>query len=119
MEKVKTTYPTKKEMNEIKERDKVCVYCRKLFDENNRPTREHLNHRKDWDSVGDFHRAGKSVAEIFACCCRSCNFNRSDSSLREWFKKPYCCEGKNSQNKIINIQTVAQVVRNYIDKYEK
>lgn len=74
---------------------------------------EHLNHRKDWDSVGSYMREGKDVSTIVAHCCHTCNSDRSDQSLLEWFKTPYCT------SKDINYLTVATVVRDYIGAYEK
>ncbi len=114
--KAKTTYPTEKELLEIRDRDKRCVYCGKKFDktrEKDSPTIEHLNHKQDWDSVGDYRRQGKPVSEILAICCMECNRNRGSKSLREWFKTKYCVDNA------IDYQMVTQVVRNYIEKYEK
>ncbi|PIQ68923.1 MAG: hypothetical protein COV91_01485 [Candidatus Taylorbacteria bacterium CG11_big_fil_rev_8_21_14_0_20_46_11] len=116
--KVKTTYPPAKELAEIRRRDITCVYCSKRFDrtrEQDRDTVEHLNHRQDWDSVGSYMREGKPVSEIVAICCMECNRNRGAKPLLEWFGSKYCVE----RTRPINYQTVAQVVRNYINKYEK
>ncbi len=116
----KTTTPTKEVLDEIKLRDKTCVYCGKEFDKshlarnrNDWDETEHLNHRKNWDSVGDYMREGKPVSEIVARCCHQCNSNRSDMALLAWFKTDYCKE------KDINYSTVDLVVKKYIDKYEK
>lgn len=114
-----THQPYKEEIEFIRNRDKTCVYCHKSFDlehnQNNRKdwdTIEHLNHRQDWDSVGSYHKKNKSVLEIVAICCLACNSSRRDKPLLEWFKSKYCL-------KSINYQNVAEVVKNYIDKYEK
>ncbi len=122
----KTTRPSEETLAEIRKRDKVCVYCGKDFDKTHHTeTRvdwdelEHLNHKPDWDSVGCYMREGKPVSEIVAICCKSCNSSRGSKSLLKWFKKGYCAEGKNSMVKIINEETVANVVKKYIDKYEK
>lgn len=107
-------------LEKIKKEDTDCVYCHKKmiypWDPNNREdcaTIEHLNHKKDWDSVGSYLKDGKPIREIIAMCCWSCNTNRRDKSLRDWFETPFCKE------KNINYSTVAPVVKNYIDKYEK
>lgn len=113
---VKTTNPTKEEMVEIRARDRACVYCRKEFDRtryNDRDTIEHLNHKKNWDSVRSYRRENKPVSEIVAICCRECNSSRGSKPLLKWFASEYCLK------KDITYQMVAQVVRNYIDKYEK
>jgi len=114
--KAKTTYPTKKELVPIYARDKRCVYCGKKFDKNRKediPTVEHLNHKQDWDSVGDYRQQGKPVSDIVAICCKACNSSRGSKSLREWFKTPYCADNG------IDYQMVTQVVRDYMVKYEK
>lgn len=117
MEKAKTTRPPDDVLKKIREeRDKDCVYCHRPFikgDNNASATVEHLNHRKDWDSVGSYVAEGKDVSKIVAICCHACNSSRSDKSLLEWFKTPY------SKSKNINYDKVATVVRDYIDAYEK
>lgn len=103
-------------MSAIRARDASCVYCGKQFNKANaadHATVEHLNHKKDWDSVGDYLREGKPVSEIVAMCCRGCNSSRSDKSLLDWFNGDYC--EKNG----ITYDSVAPVIRNYIDKFEK
>jgi hypothetical protein len=107
------------QLDKIVKRDKVCVYCRNKFqpyDTHNRAgsaTIEHLNYRADWDSVGDFVSQGKPVYSIIAICCFSCNASRSDLPLLKWFESAYCKDHK------ININTVSEVVREYINMYEK
>lgn len=59
-----------------------------LFDktqEKDKPTVEHLNHRQDWDSVGEYRRGGKPASEIIAICCMARSRNRGSSPLRTWF----------------------------------
>ena len=111
---------TKEEIEFIKKRDTICVYCRKQFDfdhnqKNHKAwdTIEHLNHREDWDSVGSYHKENKPVAEIIAICCATCNSSRGSKPLLKWFKTEYCIKNN------INYKTVAKVVAKYIDKYEK
>ena len=113
---MKTKYGIpQKELDEIEKRDTDCVYCHKKminqWDPKNRHdyvTIEHLNHRKDWDSV----RSGVSIPTIIAICCWNCNTNRGAMSLHAWFNEDYCKE------KNINYSTVAPVVKKYIDVYE-
>ena len=118
--KVKTTRPPDDVLEKIRERDTVCVYCGKKmiypWSKSNIADSaeiEHLNHRKDWDSVGSYIRDGKDVSTIVAYCCHTCNSDRRDQSLLEWFKTPYCT------SKNIKYDTVAAFVRDYIDAYEK
>jgi len=110
---------TKEEIEVIRARDKVCVYCHKQFDQNhtqgNRKdwdTVEHLNHRADWNSVQSYHQDNKPVPEIISICCFACNASRNNKPLLQWFKTKYC------MSKEINYSSVAEVVKNYIDKYE-
>ena len=119
--KAKTTRPPEETLAKIRARDKACVYCGKEmispWDPKNRKdsvTIEHLNH-KNLDSVGSYIREGKPVSEIVAICCGECNSSRSDKSLLDWFETDYC----KNKNKGINYSTVTDVVRKYIDKYEK
>lgn len=113
-EQVRTTFPNQEDLAKIRARDKTCVYCgREFLTGKDRGTIEHLNHRKNWDSVGCYYRKGKPVSEIMAIACWECNCgSRKDSPLHEWFQSKYCLE------KGINYQSVAQVVRDYIDKFE-
>ena len=117
METVKTTWPTKADKERIIKRDSVCIYCgKKMRNGKDVPrtdwaTVEHLNHRSDWDSVGDHYREGNDVTEIVGMCCWSCNASRGALPLPDWFEKSYC------KKKNINIKTVAPVVRNFLKKY--
>lgn len=121
--KVKTTRPSDDVLEKIRKRDDLkCVYCGKKmifpWSKSNIADSaeiEHLNHKKHLDSVGSYMREGKDVSTIVAYCCHTCNSDRSDQSLLDWFKTPYCT----SKDKDINYLTVAMVVRNYIDAYEK
>ena len=96
-------------LNKIRERDKLCVYCHKAMirpskeiPRNDWATIEHLNHLPPWNDPS-----------TVAICCGSCNSSRSDRSLLEWFKTPYCIMKK------INIETVSEIVKDYIANHEK
>ena len=111
---------TQKDIDFIENRDKNCVYCNKLMvnpwsaiKRDDSVTIEHLNHKKDWDSVRSVYKQGGNVTKIIALCCNECNLSRSDLALLDWFTKAYCKE------KNVKYNTVAPVVRDYIDKYEK
>ncbi len=119
---VKMTKIPKKDMDEIISRDVRCVYCDKKliypWDLKNRKdsaTTEHFNYKKNIDSVGDCINKNESVSRVVGKCCGSCNSSRRDNKLTDWFEKDYC----RKREKPINIETVAQVVRDYIEKYEK
>jgi hypothetical protein len=118
---MKTNYGIpQEELDKVVARDTDCVYCHKKMiypvDPNNygdSATIEHLNYKEDWDSVSSYLREGKPVPEIIAICCGSCNSSRSNKALLDWFKTSYC------QERNINKETVAEVVKQYIEKYEK
>jgi len=82
-----------KELDPIKARDDVCIYCRKLMSDhleghrNGRwETIEHLNYERPFNwNEGSF-----DINKI-AFCCGSCNSSRGKQSISDWFKKetPY------------------------------
>ena len=95
-------------MEQIRLRDKVCVYCEKKMiyphTKKNRvdwATIEHLNRFAPWNN-----------SKTVAISCWSCNSSRGQKKLREWFKSKYC------ETKEINEKTVAEVVKKYLRKPE-
>ncbi len=114
---MKTNYGIPQEkLDEVEKRDTDCVYCHKKYNLRNKgdsKSIEHLNHIQEVDSVGKFIYEGKPISTIIAICCGSCNSSRGAKSLLSWFKEPYCIKNN------INENTVAEVVKKYIDKYEK
>lgn len=109
-----------KQLDVIFARDKACVYCHKqmitpydITNRSNSVTIEHLNHRADWDSVQDFVSNNTPVYSIIALCCGSCNSSRGSKSLSEWFQAEYC------RMRNIEQSTVSEVVRDYMNSYEK
>jgi len=111
---------TKKEIILIRNRDKTCVYCHKLFNlehsQNSRKdwdTIEHLNHKQDWDSVRSYHEENKPVSEIVSICCFTCNSSRGSKSLNDWFKTVYCI------SKNINYKTFTDIVKNILISMKK
>jgi len=109
-----------KDLDTVVERDKNCVYCHKTMispwnskNQSDSVTIEHLNHKQDWDSVRTYVSTDQPVPAIIAICCGACNSSRGSKSLYDWFETKYCNENK------ICYENVSQVVKNYIDKYEK
>ncbi len=101
--------------HEIMQRDKLCVYCGKKMiypyrrdKGNNSATLEHFKE-------GTLNREKPFTKDEVAMCCGSCNSSRRQKKLSDWFKKAYC-RGQNSENKIINEDTVAQIVKEYIKR---
>jgi len=92
-----------KNEEEIRKRDKLCVYCHKAMKKWNKNSRsdsatiEHLNNE------GPFNEKSNLVI-----CCGACNSSRRNKELLIWFKESYCLERN------INEKTVAEPVKEYI-----
>ena len=101
--------PNKNE-EEIRKRDKVCVYCRKEMKvypntkgtPGDKATIEHLS------PDPPFYWADGMKKSSIVICCGSCNSSRNDKSLLDWFKTPYCLDRN------INKDTVAEPVKEYL-----
>lgn len=100
---------------EIRQRDKLCVYCRKKmispWDKNNRcdsATKEHFRE-------GPLNREKPFTEKDVGICCGSCNSSRREKTLFNWFKTAYCRERKRP----INESTVAGPVKKYLERSEK
>lgn len=97
---------------EIRARDKRCVYCGKKmvkYHPKNKPTIEHLNnivHDNPSQCAKDCN-----TSKTLAICCHSCNCSRGSKHYWDWFKSPYCIENN------INKKNVADVVKKYMKKY--
>ena len=80
---------------QIRERDKVCVYCGKEFVGD--------------DEIEHIDNNVKNISlENIAICCSGCNRSKSNKSLLEWLKSDWC------KQKNITIETVAPVIKNYL-----
>jgi hypothetical protein len=94
---------SKKDEQEIRARDKTCVYCGVLMKQSphamcsSGATLEHFN------NDGPF-----SKRYNVAVCCRSCNSSKGTMKLPVWFKTLYCREKK------INGETVSRPVTEYM-----
>jgi len=63
-----------KEVREIKERDKVCVYCGS-------------DNRLELDHIIPISKNGKSVYSNFVMACRSCNPSKTNKDVFVWCKE--------------------------------
>lgn len=84
---------------EVKTRDKSCVYCGIQFIQTNRsrksmPTWEHI--------INDANIMNRN--NIALCCC-SCNASKGAKELSIWIHSSYCTK------KNINAETVSEVVK--------
>lgn len=93
---------------DIRERDKTCVYCRKVMIDHSENGR-----RSDWSTIEHFNSLPPwNDPSTVAICCWSCNSSRGDKKLLDWFKTPYCFKRN------INEKTVAEPVVKYIRECE-
>jgi len=88
-------------------RDKSCVYCGIKLKEyyrgkgKDKATLEHIENRpcvEEWN---------------IAMCCNSCNSSKDQMKLLDWFESDYC-KGKNELKVLINKETVAPIIKEYI-----
>ncbi len=99
-----------KDEEEIRARDKTCVYCHKAMKKCSSAkgmrcdlaTIEHLSNDGPFDEKSNV-----------AICCGSCNASRRNKELLDWFETPYCIERN------INKETVAEPVKKYIRRLSK
>ena len=92
---------------EVKERDKTCVYCGIQMIEKMPPN----GSRKTvatWEHI--INDASIITRENIARCCASCNSSKGTKDLADWLKSSYC------QKRGINKDTVAEVVKNALRK---
>lgn len=96
-------------LSEIIERDKQCVYCRKVMiypyikeNAKDSATIEHLS------PFPPFYWHEGMQADNIVMCCGSCNPSRGAKMLADWFKTRYCVD------KEINENTVADSVKSYL-----
>jgi hypothetical protein len=90
----------KQDEQEIRARDKTCVYCRILMKRSVRSFGATIEH---FDNDGPFHEKYN-----VAICCRGCNSSKGAKTLLAWFKSDYCDE------KGISYKTVLKPVKDYM-----
>ncbi|MBU1045108.1 MAG: HNH endonuclease [Candidatus Omnitrophica bacterium] len=89
---------------EIRERDKVCVYCGVKFGslKNSRKT------QASWEHI--INDASIITYENIALCCVGCNASKGQKKLSDWINSKYC------QNKGITYDTVAGIIKKALNK---
>ncbi len=87
---------------EVKDRDKSCVYCRTEF------TKPKTSRKSmaTWEHITN--DAKIITRENIALCCVSCNSSKGTKKLSEWFTSDYC------RKRGITKDSVAEVVRKYL-----
>ena len=89
---------------EVLARDKICVYCGVQFGS----SKESRKTQASWDHI--INDASIITRENIARCCIACNSSKGIKKLSEWINSKYC------KNKGININTVAGVVKEALNK---
>ena len=87
---------------EIKERDKACVYCRIQLIEQ-MPPRGPRKTVATWEHI--INDASIVTRENIARCCVTCNSSKGTKELSDWIKSSYCTK------RGISRDTVAEVVK--------
>ncbi len=87
---------------EIRERDKVCVYCGVEFTS----TKVSKKTVASWEHI--INDAKIITRENIALCCCGCNASKGQKQLSIWLQSKYCVD------KNINSENVAQVIKDAI-----
>lgn len=91
---------------EVKERDKTCVYCGTEMIERITPN----SRRKavaTWEHI--INNTSIISRENIARCCAACNSSKGAKRLNDWLKSSYC------RRRGITKGTVAEVVKNALE----
>ena len=71
---------------EVRERDKVCVYCGNEFLSHNVSTKASAS----WEHI--INDAKIITRENITLCCRGCNASKGQKQLSVWLQTKYCVE---------------------------
>lgn len=88
--------------NEIRERDKVCVYCAKPF----AATEASRKSASSWEHI--INDAKIITKENIALCCRGCNASKGQKTVSVWLQSKYC------EERSINQDTIAPIIKQAI-----
>ena len=92
---------------EVRERDKVCIYCGIEMIEKV-PRGRSRKHAATWEHIVNDQTI--ITKENIARCCSSCNASKGTKKLSDWIDSAYCIR------KGINRNTVADVVKDALDR---
>ncbi|MCA1796544.1 MAG: HNH endonuclease [Geobacteraceae bacterium] len=87
---------------EVRDRDKVCVYCGQPFLSPKVSSRSSAS----WEHI--INDASIVTRENIALCCRGCNASKGQRKISDWLQTQYCKE------KGITEHTVAPIIRTAI-----
>ena len=95
---------------EVKARDKTCVYCGvKMIEQ--MPPHGPRKYVATWEHI--INDATIVTRENIARCCAACNSSKGTKDLVDWLQSSYC------KKHGINKDTVAEVVRKAIETARK
>ncbi|WP_343219717.1 HNH endonuclease [Oceaniferula marina] len=90
--------------DEVRDRDKVCVYCGCEFT----PVKISRKSAASWEHI--INDAKIITRENIALCCCGCNASKGQKQLSVWLQTRYCKE------RDISPESVADVIKQAIDK---
>ncbi len=95
---------------EVKARDKVCVYCGVQMIER-MPQGGSRRTVATWEHI--INDASIVTRENIARCCFACNSSKGTKKLFDWMKSNYC------KKRGINKETVAEIVKQALKNQEE
>jgi 5-methylcytosine-specific restriction endonuclease McrA len=95
---------------EVKARDKVCVYCGVQMIER-MPQGGSRRTAATWEHI--INDASIVTPENIARCCSACNSSKGTKDLADWMKSNYC------KKRGINKDTVAAIVKQALKNEEE
>ena len=95
---------------EVKARDKVCVYCGVQMIER-MPQDKSRRTVATWEHI--INDASIVTPENIARCCSACNSSKGTKDLADWIKSNYC------KKRGINKDTVAEIVKQALKNEEE
>ena len=90
------------EIQEVRERDKNCVYCRVEFT----PSKISKKTAASWEHI--INDAKIVTRENISLCCCGCNASKGQKNLSNWLQSKYC------KDRGINLNTVAPIIKQAI-----
>ena len=88
---------------EVRERDKTCVYCGTEFT----PVKVSTKTAASWEHI--INDAKIITRENIALCCRGCNASKGQKQLSIWLQSKYCKE------RGITPESVAPIIKQAIE----
>ncbi|EJF83323.1 hypothetical protein MCY_01314 [Bartonella rattimassiliensis 15908] len=82
---------------EVRDRDKVCVYCRSEFT----PVNVSRKTAASWEHI--INDVSIITRENIALCCCGCNSSKGQKPLLEWLNSKYCSDRNISKDSVAPI----------------